>query len=126
VILSIIIPDTNQYPSSIHKNDNNGENLEDWGYDNKESDKKVLRAFLMDGAIIPGSSGSPVILKPTLGRYTKNSYLVDQFQPVLLGIVSGMRFAIIRDKRSEFQALANLGVVYNADTIRETIDLFDN
>jgi hypothetical protein len=103
---------------------NIGENLEDWGYDNNERDKKVLRAFLIDGVIIP-SSGSPVILKPTLGRYIKNVYLVQEFQPVLLGILSEMRHAIIPDRISDFKALANLGIVYNADTIKETIELFD-
>lgn len=43
-----------------------GQPLED---EHKEKDgsyrKRILRAFLINGGILPGSSGSPVILKPT-------------------------------------------------------------
>jgi hypothetical protein len=104
---------------------NIGENLEDWGLNHNESEKRILRAFLIDGAIIPGSSGSPVILKPTLGRYIKDKYLVEKFPPILLGMVSEMRYGIIRDSISDFKSFANLGLVCNADTIKETIELFD-
>jgi Trypsin-like peptidase domain len=104
---------------------NIGENLEDWGLNYKESERRILRAFLIDGAIIPGSSGSPVILKPTLGRNVKDKYLVEKFPSILLGMVSEMRYGIITDSISDFKSFANLGLVCNADTIKETIELFD-
>lgn len=103
------------------------ENLEDFGFGDDEKDKRILRGFLIDGAIIPGSSGSPVILKPTMGRYLKDSYLVDKFQPVLLGIVFETRYGIIRGERDEVtdhKSYINLGLAHNAETINETINLF--
>ena len=54
-----------------------GETLED---EIEESDgtprKRVLRGFLIDGATIPGSSGSPVVLKPTPGRFVKGNIVM--------------------------------------------------
>ena len=101
------------------------ENLKDKGLKGNEKER-ILRAFLIDGAIIPGASGSPVILKPTMGRYIKNSYLVEDFQPVLLGIVSEYRIGCIIQKGSDdYLSFVNLGLVFRAETIIETIKLFD-
>lgn len=75
---------------------------------------------MIDGAIILGSSGSPVILKPTMGRYVKKEYLVEHFPPVLLGVVSEMRYAIVPDGIQDFKSLANLGFVCDSETISET------
>lgn len=100
------------------------ENLKDKGITGNEKER-ILRGFLIDGAIIPGSSGSPVILKPTMGRYIKNEYLVDNFPPVFLGIVSEYRIGRIIQKNSDYLSFANLGLVFRAETIKETITLFD-
>jgi len=100
------------------------ENLKDRGMTGNE-EERILRAFLIDGAIIPGSSGSPVILKPTMGRYIKNEYLVQDFQPVLLGIVSEYRIGLIIQKKSDYLSFANLGLVFRAETIKETINMFN-
>jgi S1-C subfamily serine protease len=101
------------------------ENLKDRGIRGNE-EERTLRGFLIDGAIIPGSSGSPVILKPTLGRYIRNEYLVDKFPPVLLGIVSEYRIGVINQENSpDHLSFVNLGLVFRAETIRETIKLFN-
>lgn len=100
------------------------ENLKDKGLSGIEKER-LLRAFLIDGAIIPGSSGSPVILNPTMGRYVKKDYLVDNFPPVLLGIVSEYRIGFIEQKNSDsYPSFINMGLVFKAETIKETIDLF--
>lgn len=98
-----------------------GENLED---NHKESDgkyrKRILRGFLIDGAIIPGSSGSPVILKPTSTRSVRGQTQMQIDHNLLLGIVTETRYAYTED----FQSFAGLGLALNADAVKETIDLF--
>jgi hypothetical protein len=86
------------------------ENLKDRGMTGND-EERVLRAFLIDGAIIPGSSGSPVILKPTMGRYIGKDYLVENFPSVLLGIVAEYRIGFIEQKSSDYASFANLGMV---------------
>jgi len=68
------------------------------------TDSGVVRipGFEVDSAIIPGSSGSPVVLKPKTETAT----------PFLLGIISGT----LRTQ--------GLGIAYDAETIKETIELF--
>jgi hypothetical protein len=65
--------------------------------------KRRLRGFLIDGAIIPGSSGSPVIIKPSVGRYTRGALSYANFPPMLLGIVSESRYSYTEN----FQSFAN-------------------
>lgn len=48
--------------------------------------ERTLRAFLIDGATVPGSSGSPVILKPVIGRIQGNAIVMGSAPPVLLSV----------------------------------------
>lgn len=79
---------------------------------------RILRGFLYDGASIPGSSGSPVILKPVMGRLIGNNIDMSPAPMILLGIVAETRFA------SGSGNFAGLGLAFDAATIRETIELF--
>lgn len=79
---------------------------------------RILRGFLYDGASIPGSSGSPVILKPVLGRLIGNNIHMSPAPMILLGIVAETRYA------SGSSNFAGLGLAFDAITIKETIELF--
>jgi hypothetical protein len=79
---------------------------------------RILRGFLYDGASIPGSSGSPIILKPVMGRLIGNNIQMSPAPMILLGLVAETRFAIGSDN------YAGLGLAFDAATIRETIELF--
>jgi S1-C subfamily serine protease len=83
-----------------------------------------IPGFLVDAAILPGSSGSPVVLKPIYGRKVGNEFRGHLAPAYLLGIVSKTRIASIGLETSAFPALANLGIVYDATTILDTIELF--
>ena len=96
---------------------NIGELLEDVYKEKNERGTQSLRGFLIDGAVIPGSSGSPVILKPSLFRYINDSIVSDNFPPILLGIVSEYRYSYTE----YFQSFANMGLVFDCNTIKETI-----
>jgi len=85
---------------------------------------RTLRAFLIDGATVPGSSGSPVILKPVSGRLQGQSIKLGLPPPVLLGIVAEAFYAPIQVGSSDTQGFAGLGLVFQVETIRETIELF--
>jgi hypothetical protein len=102
-----------------------GENLED---EYKEKDetirKRLLRGFLIDGAVIPGSSGSPVVLKPTTGRFVKDKILLGLSPAILLGIVAETRYAPIRTPEGYIPSFAGLGLAFDAETVKETIELF--
>jgi hypothetical protein len=102
---------------------NINEDLEDEYKNNIDGSvrKRLLRGFLIDGAIIPGSSGSPVIVKPSVSRYIRGALSYANFPPMLLGIISESRYSYTED----FQSFANLGLAFKAETIRETIHLFD-
>ena len=102
-----------------------GENLED---EVEERDgsvrKRTLRGFLIDGATVPGSSGSPVVLKPAIGRFVGDNVLLGPTQPVLLGIVAETRYAPVTIGGAVSYSFAGLGLAFAADTIRETVELF--
>lgn len=107
---------------------NIGQTLED---EHKEKDgsvrKRVLKAFLINGGILPGSSGSPVILKPTPYRQIGNEIVYDNFPPILLGIASETRFIFTDNFYGiDYYSIANLGIAFDAITIKETIDLFEH
>lgn len=85
---------------------------------------RTLRAFLIDGATIPGSSGSPVVLKPVIGRVVKNTIVMGTAPPVLLGIVAETKYAPIDIGSTAIPGFAGLGLVFDVETIRETIELF--
>lgn len=120
------------YPIGLHQGTSNfplvragiiatriGENFED---EYKEPDgtirKRILRGFLIDGGIIPGSSGSPVVLKPSIGRFVKGGIAIGSAPPMLLGIVAETRYVPMH------QSFAGLGLAFDAETVRETIELF--
>ena len=50
-----------------------GEPFVDQVEENGTTRRRVVRGFLIDGAIIPGSSGSPVVLKPVTQRAIKGT-----------------------------------------------------
>ncbi len=83
-----------------------------------------IPGFLVDAAIVPGSSGSPVVLKPVFGRKIGEKIEMEMAEPLLLGIVSATQLASIRVADQRFPTLAGLGIVYDAETIRETVELF--
>jgi hypothetical protein len=85
-----------------------------------EDRTKLINGFLIDGAIIPGSSGSPVIVKPSLFRSIEGNYVSDYFPPLLIGIVSEYR----NIHTPNFESFANLGLAFDASTILETLSLF--
>lgn len=102
-----------------------GETLEDeYRESNGTLRKRILRGFLIDGAIIPGSSGSPVVLKPTTGRFVKGNIVMGFSPPVLLGIIAETRYAPVRTSAGDIPSFAGLGLAFDAETIRETIELF--
>jgi len=84
----------------------------------------TIPGFMVDAAVVPGSSGSPVVLKPVVGRNVRNRIVMRTATPYLLGIVSAGRIAQLEIEESLYPALADLGIAYNASTIRETIELF--
>ena len=83
-----------------------------------------IPGFLIDAQIIPGSSGSPVVLKPIIGRKIKDKIEMGTAVPYLLGIVSATETTAIRTEGYAFATLAGLGIVFDASTIQETIELF--
>ena len=82
------------------------------------------RAFLIDGATIPGSSGSPVVLKPVTGRHQGDAIVMGGTAPVLLGIVAETRFAPISVGGGAIPGFAGLGFAFEVETIQEVMNLF--
>ncbi len=85
--------------------------------------KKTIRGFLVDCAMIPGSSGSPVVLRsPTKqkmeGRLGKLS------RSVLVGIMAEGMYAPVTAGQYDSYSYAGLGIAFDAETIKETIELF--
>jgi len=85
---------------------------------------RKTRGFLIDGATIPGSSGSPVVLKPVIGRQQGDTIMMGSTQPVLLGIVAETRFAPIKVTGGAIPGFAGLGLAFEVETIVETLNLF--
>ncbi len=103
-----------------------GESLEDEVEDaSGSSRKRILRGFLVDGATIPGSSGSPVVLKPVIGRFVRSDLNLGTIQPVLLGIIAETKYAPIQTSTGVTTvSFAGLGLAFDAETVWETIELF--
>jgi hypothetical protein len=126
------------YPMGLRQGDSNfplvrqgmiatriGDRIHDQVADgNGNTRSRNLRAFLFDGATIHGSSGSPVLLKPTTGRLVGNNLMLGESPIVLLGIVAETRFAPINVNGTITPNFAGLGVAFDAETIVETIELF--
>lgn len=86
---------------------------------------RILRGFLIDGAMIPGSSGSPVILKPVVRvQGTEAIETIERVPAVLLGIIAETRYSPRRTPTGNVSSFTGLALAFNADTIRETIELF--
>jgi hypothetical protein len=83
-----------------------------------------IPGFLVDAAVLPGSSGSPVVLKPVIGREIGGRVEMARATPYLLGIVSATETASIQIGNYNFSTLANLGIAFDAGTIQETIEKF--
>jgi len=84
-----------------------------------------IDGFLIDANVFPGSSGSLVILKPqpfTTGPQGEALSSNAKKTPYLLGIISGS--IPIEDKALSSRQRMGLGIVYSADTIKETIERF--
>jgi hypothetical protein len=86
--------------------------------------RRVVRGFLVDGATIPGSSGSPVVLKPVIGRMVKGNIHLGTVPPLLLGIIAETKYAPVQTERWDIPSFAGLGLAFDAETIKETIELF--
>jgi len=84
-----------------------------------------IDGFLIDANVFPGSSGSLVILKQqatTIGPQGQTLVSRAKKIPYLLGIISGS--IPIYDQALDSVQRMGLGIVYSADTIKETIELF--
>lgn len=101
-----------------------GESLEDEIEEAGARRTRILRGFLIDGATIPGSSGSPVVLKPTVGRITRGAINLGSAPQVLLGIIAETKIAPIQVNQGTIPSFAGLGLAFDAETIKETIELF--
>jgi S1-C subfamily serine protease len=93
------------------------------GMDGRERDR-ALRAFLVDGGFVPGSSGSPVVLKPVIGRHVKGDVVLGTAPALLLGIVAETKYAPIKTDAGAAPSFAGLGLVFESETIQETIEEF--
>lgn len=101
-----------------------GEALEDELPD-RGSRRRILRGFLFDGIAIPGSSGSPVFSRPAAIRIVLGGIPAVSAQPILLlGIVAETRYARIQTNTRDTIGFAGLGLAFDAETVKETIELF--
>jgi len=102
---------------------NIGEPLEDYVKDKGKIRKRTIRGFFIDGAVIPGSSGSPVIVNPLTLRFIGERMAV-QSNNLLLGIIAETFYAPIKLPRKQTYGFAGIGLAFDGETILETIDLF--
>jgi hypothetical protein len=88
----------------------------------------VIRGCLVDGAIMPGSSGSPVISTST--RFIGGDISVTPYRPLILGVVAQewgrgklQRYNAAHKLNQDVavDGYANLGFAHSAGTIIETI-----
>jgi len=93
------------------------------GPDGRSRDR-TLRAFLIDGATVPGSSGSPVILKPVIGRKVGREIRMETAPPVLLGIVAETKYVPLETDLGAIPSFAGLGLAFDVEAIFETVELF--
>jgi V8-like Glu-specific endopeptidase len=86
--------------------------------------KRLLPGFFIDGAVIPGSSGSPVFLNPLRTKFIGENITI-QTGDLLLGIIAETIYAPISIPRKVTYGFAGLGLAFDGETIIETIDLFE-
>jgi hypothetical protein len=97
----------------------------------QEADGSLVRGFLIDGAILPGSSGSPVI--STSGRFIAGDLDVTPSRPLVLGVVAQewgrgelARYDAGRHSNgiTQIEGYANLGFAHSGSAIIQTIMRF--
>jgi hypothetical protein len=81
-----------------------------------------LPAFLVDGGVVHGSSGSPIILKPVAGRLVDGAYHLGATLPWFLGILAKTSLTKIGDNKED--TYAGMGLAFRAETVRDTVELF--
>ncbi|HYF99576.1 MAG TPA: serine protease [Candidatus Saccharimonadales bacterium] len=102
-----------------------GEQLEDKTKEDNKLRTRTLKAFLIDGAIIPGSSGSPVVLQPIGFRMGANNQMqLRMGNNMLLGIVAKSRYIPMNSETEKYERYSGLGLAFDGNTIKEVIDLF--
>jgi hypothetical protein len=79
-------------------------------------------AFLVDGGVVHGSSGSPILLKPVAGRLVRGVYEIGNTDPVLLGILAKTKTATIPN--NDEPTYAGMGLAFRSEAIQETIERF--
>lgn len=89
------------------------------------SNVSTLQAFAIDGEAIPGSSGSPVLLRPNIGRVIgERNYLGLPVPPLLLGVLAEATFAKVEYGNFSGWAYSGLGIAFDANTIVDTVGLY--
>lgn len=101
-----------------------GELFEDEVEESGHIRRRKLKGFLIDGATVPGSSGSPVILRPVSGRIVSGTITHEIPPPLLLGIVAETKYAPVKTERWDSYSFAGLGLAFDGETIIEAIELF--
>ena len=74
----------------------------------------LLRAFWVDGAIIPGTSGSPVVLMPKSIREKDGALQIRRPIPVMVGIIAENHEAL------------RMGLAFEAPLVRDVIGMFSS
>ena len=86
---------------------------------------RTLPAFLVDGGVVHGSSGSPVILKPVIGRIMSSGIQMGDTPLMLLGILAETRFGRLRTSSGQsVESYAGLGMAFDASAIKQVLELF--
>ena len=89
-----------------------------------------VRGFLVDGATLPGSSGSPVVLKPVMklaivaDASGQRSRKLARGSSPLLGIIAETAYRPTKTPTGHVSSYTGLGIALEASTIRETVDIF--
>jgi Trypsin-like peptidase domain len=97
----------------------------------------VVPAFWVDGMMVPGNSGSPVILRPERIRVDGQNAVSYPAVPYLLGMIVGCDYAQVGEipapqadqqdleEAEKKKVYAGLALAMNVDTIKEVIALFE-
>jgi hypothetical protein len=89
--------------------------------DSDGSQARMVRGFLVDGAVMKGSSGSAVVLKPAGTRIMTGGIALGESPAVLLGIVAE---SVHVPQPGLAPGFGGLGFALVGETVREVIELF--
>jgi len=64
------------------------------------------------------------VLKPNSGQYVKGNIVMGFTPSLLLGIIAETRYAPVRTSQGDIPSFAGLGLAFNVETVKETIELF--